>query len=480
MTYEYLKNLKKHNRTLKLLNSDNFAMSVAFFYFVFVEKKYITITHREILTLLDDFLYNLNQIYGNIYPKTPKEYLDDFASDKSAYLKKYYGSDGELLYELTPYSQKALEIVESLERKEFVGSRSKFNAIFELLEELIFETNYSDKERVAKLKEQKAKIDKQIEAIEAKEDIRFDSSRVKEHFMLIEEQSRKLKYDFAQIEYNFRDLNASAMEQIATTNESKDGVLSSIFDIEDSIRQSDQGKSFFAFWQILTDAQKSEQLSQMLEQLYNLKEVQEVDKDGSLKHLKFDLLNNANKIAKVTARLMEQLRRFIDDKVWVENRKILELCKEIEQKAIEIKNNPPKQRNFIAIDGVKVSIDSVFEKSLYTPKERVEFKAEVKEEELSLDLDSFYDIFYVDEEALKQSINTLLQIKPQCTLKEVTDRFPVEKGVAELVSYLSIAKNSDNAFLLEDEKERLTIKDSDGEEKVVLVPKVVWTKESYE
>ncbi len=480
MTYEYLKNLKKHNRTLKLLNSDNFAMSMAFFYFVFVKKKHITVNHRDILSLLDDFLYNLNQTYGNIYPKTPKEYLNDFTNENSAYLKKYYGSDGELLYELTPYTQKAIEIIESLEKKEFVGSRSKFNVIFELLEELIFETNYSDKERVAKLKEQKAKIDRQIKAIEAKEDIRFDSSRIKEHFMLIEEQSRKLKYDFAQIEYNFRDLNSAAMEQIATANESKDGVLSSIFDIEESIRQSDQGKSFFAFWQILADAQKSEQFSQMLEQLYNLKEIKELDKDASLKHLKFDLLNNANKIAKVTARLIEQLRRFIDDKVWVENRKILELCKEIEQKAIAIKGNPPKERKFIAIDGVKVPIDSVFEKSLHTPKEKVEFKAELKEEELSVDLESFYDIFYVDEEALKQAINTLLQIKPQCTLKEIVERFPVTKGVAELVAYLSIAKNSDNTYLEENEKERLIIKDSSGEEKAVLVPKVVWTRELYE
>ncbi len=178
MTYEYLKNLKKHNRTLKLLNSDNFAMSMAFFYFVFIKKKHITVNHRDILSLLDDFLYNLNQTYGNIYPKTPKEYLNDFTNENSAYFKKYYGSNGELLYELTPYTQKAIEIIESLEKKEFVGSRSKFNVIFELLEELIFETNYSDKERVAKLKEQKAKIDRQIKAIEAKEDIRFDSSRI--------------------------------------------------------------------------------------------------------------------------------------------------------------------------------------------------------------------------------------------------------------------------------------------------------------
>ncbi len=115
--------------------------------------------------MLDDYLYDINKIYDNLYPKSAKEYLDDFSSDKNGYLKKYHGNEGELLYELTPYTQKALEILESLEKKEFVGSRTKFNIIFELLEELIFETDLDDKERIKILQKQKNKIDKKIKAI---------------------------------------------------------------------------------------------------------------------------------------------------------------------------------------------------------------------------------------------------------------------------------------------------------------------------
>ncbi len=476
MTYEYLKNLKKYNHTIKLLNSDNFAMMVAFFYFVFVSNKHISVTHSTILNYLDDFLYSLNNSYDNAYPKSAKEYLDDFVSDRSGYLKKYHGSEGELLYELTPYTQKALEFLESLEKKEFVGSRTKFNIIFELLEELIFETDLSDEERIKTLQKQKAKIDKQIANIEQKKDLRFDSSRIKEHFMLIEEQSRKLKYDFSQIEYNFRDLNLSAMEQIATEFDSKNSVLESIFDIENSIRESDQGKSFYAFWQILTDSEKNTKFSQMLEHLYTLEPIKEFDEEEKLKNLKFDLLSNANKIAKVSSKLMEQLRRFLDDRVWIENKKILELCKTIEQKALKIKTNIPTKKEFTSIDGAKVSINSVFEKSLYSPKMANEFRADLKDEGLEIDLDSFYDIFFIDEEKLKSNINYFLQIKPQCTLIEVVEKFPIKKGISELVSYLSIAKNSKNSVVMSDKKEKIIIEDEKQNKKSVIIPKIIFIK----
>ena len=476
MQYEYLKNIKKNNQTIKLLNSDNFAMMVSFFYFVFYANKHISITHTNLLNYLDDFLFDINQTYDNIYPKKAKEYLDDFVSDKNAYLKKYQGSDDEAMYELTPYTQKTFEFLESLEKKEFVGSRTKFNIIFELLEELEFETNLSDEERIKSLQEQKDAIDAKIKNIQLKKDVRFDNSRIKEHFMLIEEQSRKLKYDFSQIEYNFRELNQKAMEQIATAYESKDSVLGSIFDIEDSIRQSDQGKSFFAFWQILTDAQKNEKLSTMLEKLYDIEIIQEFDSEERLKNLKYDLLLNADKIGKISSKLIEQLRRFLDDRVWIENKKILELCNAIEKKAVEIKENPPLKRDFHHLAKNKVAIDSVFEKSLYTLKENKAFSHEIKEDVLEVNLDAFYDIFFIDEALLQNNINYFLQIQSQCTLVEVLEKFPIEKGISELIGYLSLAKNSKNSIVAPDEKQKIHILGEDGNKKIVSVAKILFTK----
>jgi len=476
MQYEYLKNIKKNNQTIKLLNSDNFAMMVSFFYFVFYTNKHISITHTNLLNYLDDFLFDINQTYDNIYPKKAKEYLDDFVSDKNAYLKKYQGSDDEAMYELTPYTQKTFEFLESLEKKEFVGSRTKFNIIFELLEELEFETNLSDEERIKSLQEQKDAIDAKIKNIQLKKDVRFDNSRIKEHFMLIEEQSRKLKYDFSQIEYNFRELNQKAMEQIATAYESKDSVLGSIFDIEDSIRQSDQGKSFFAFWQILTDAQKNEKLSTMLEKLYDIEIIQEFDSEERLKNLKYDLLLNADKIGKISSKLIEQLRRFLDDRVWIENKKILELCNAIEKKAVEIKENPPLKRDFHHLAKNKVAIESVFEKSLYTLKENKAFSHEIKEDVLEVNLDAFYDIFFIDEALLQNNINYFLQIQSQCTLVEVLEKFPIEKGISELIGYLSLAKNSKNSIVSPDEKQKIHILGEDGNKKIVSVAKILFTK----
>ena len=477
MTFEYLKNLKKYNQTIKLLNSDNFAMMVGFFHFVFSEKKNITIKHSEILNLLDDYLYDINLSYENAYPKTPKEYLDDFVSDKNGYLKKYHGSEDEAIYELTPYTQKALEFIEGLEKSEFVGSRTKFNIMFELLEELMFETNLSDKERIKILQKQKQEIDIKIENIKSNKDLRFDNSRIKEHFMLISEQARKLKYDFSQIEYNFRDLNMEAMQKIASSYESKDVVLGSIFEIEDSIRQSDQGKSFFAFWQVLTDSKQNEQLSLMLEKLYDIPTIKEFDGDKKLKTLKYDLLNNASKITKVSSKLVEQLRRFLDDRVWIENKKIFDFCKSIEKSAIDIKSNPPSVKKVMTLPNTKVNINSAFEKSLYKIKKEKNFSNELKEEIVDINIDDFYNIFFVDEEILKSNINYFLQTQPQISLEHIIKKFPITKGIAELISYISIAKNSQNTMIDSTCHIKLNIEDSEKNIKVVSVPNIIFTKD---
>ena len=480
MTYEYLKQIKSSDQTIKLLSADNFAFMVSFFYLAFIKMRKQTLPHSEIIQLLDDYLFEINSIYDTLYPKSPKEYLDDFVNDKNGYLRKYHGESDEPLYELTPPTAKALEFIESLKKSEFVASRSKFNIIFELLEELEFETNMDSKKRVKKLEEKKREIEQQIADIKMKKDLRFDSARIKEHYMLLDEIVRKLKYDFSQMEYNFRDLNNLAMEQITIRESIKSGVLESVFEVEEEIRESDQGKSFFAFWQLLTDGDKNQKLTDMLENLYKIDTIQAFDGEKKLQYLKYDLLKSGEKIYTVSARLIEQLRRFIDDRVWIENRRVLELCKKIEKSAIEIKSFEPKQRAFFEIKGDRVKVDSIGSKKLYTPKKLEVFKNEQVDEVIEVDMDSFYNLFFVDEEELKKNIATLLLHKKQVTLLEVIEAYPIEKGVSELVGYISIAKNSDDAMVDESEKIKIDVLDFDGNSKKVALPKIIFLKEKMQ
>ena len=475
ISYEYLKHLKQTDHTIKLLSADNFAFMVSFFYLVFIEKRNFTLRHSEILQLLDDYLFELNSIYNNIYPKSAKEYLDDFVNDKNQYLTKRHGDD-EPLYELTPPTSKTLEFIESLKKSEFVASQSKFNIIFELLEELEFETSMNTSERIETLTLKKKKIDKQIEEIRNKKDLRFDKVRIKEHYMLLDEIVRKLKYDFSQIEYNFRELNTLAMEQITLRDDTKNSVLESVFAVEDEIRGKDQGKSFFAFWELLTDTGRNEKLANMLDNIYRLETIKKFDKDEKLKSLQYDLLKSGEKIYTVSTKLIEQLRRFIDDRVWIENRRVLELCKQIEKSAIELKSNEPKKKLFFEIKGNRVKLDSIGAKILFAPKMKEVFKNEKTEEKIEVDMDSFYKLFFVDEEALKRNISTLLQHKEQVGIMDVLKMYPIQKGVSELVGYISIAKNSHDAIVDEATKITVDVSDVDGNSKKITLPRIIFTK----
>jgi len=474
VTYDYLKTLKATHQTLRLLCSDNFAMSVSFFHTVFIEGRRTVTAQGELVRLLEDYLFSLNERQAGAFPKTAQEYLNDFAG--SGYLRKYYAEADEPLYELTPQTQKALEWIESLQKREFVGSRSRFNLVFDLLEELEFETELDDASRIAKLEEQKREIDAQIEAIRSKTALRFDESRIREQYMQVEEIARNLRYDFAEIEYNFRALNTRAMETIALRDDAKADVLGSIFAIEDQIRESDQGKSFFAFWQLLTDLRRSERLSELIEKLYGLESVRRFDPQKRLKNLKYDLLESGEKIVTVTGRLVEQLRRFIDDRVWIENRRILQLCRDIEKQALELRGTMPGSRTFTRLPGAKVALASIADKTLYRLRTETGFKPRIEPKSREIDLESFLHQCYVDEAELRRRVETLLLQKPQCTLAEVVGHFGADKGIAELIGYLTVAKQSASARIDPERFERIDVVDFDGNAKTVRVPRTVFTR----
>lgn len=198
MTYDYLQNLKNNHLAIQLLNAHNFSMITGFFHYAFQAKQHQSLKESEILTLLDDYLYRLNERSEEpLFPKTAKSYLDDFTHQNSNYLRKYYGYESdEPLYELMPDIEKLLSWLKGLKKQEFVATESKLKIIITLLKELEFETHLSDEERIASLQKEKALLDQKIEMIQRQEDLRFDTRKIKEQFMQIQTTSAELLSDF--------------------------------------------------------------------------------------------------------------------------------------------------------------------------------------------------------------------------------------------------------------------------------------------
>lgn len=430
--------------------------------------------HSKLLSHLDDYLYELNQTYENEFEQDAKSYLDSWCSDENGYLRKYYDNEDEAVYELTPYAQKALEIVEGLQKREFVGSGGKFSLVLRLLEELEFATSMDDMQRIEELLKRKKEIDEEIAKIKRGEFVGFDDTRIKENFMHLLELARSLQYDFSEIEYNFKELNKDAMKQIALSkNEAKEDVLAFIFEKEKAIKQSDQGKSFSAFWQLISDMEQNEKIEKLLKKLYEIDTIKHIDTQRRLEDFSYTLLQNANKVNETTNKLVAQLRRFIDDRVRVENKRILELVEQIQKNALELKEAGIIPKESFYIDGDKTDIFIPFERKLYSIKEEKKLQKRLDETPIELDITSFQDLFYIDEEELKEHIESLLETNSHITLSEVVKTFPVTKGVAEIVGYFSLAQRVYES-IVEEQKEVILITTKDGEQKRVRLPRITY------
>ena len=145
------------------------------------------------------------------------------------------------------------------------------------------------------------------------------------------------------MEYNFRDLDRQMRGQIALSDRPKGELLDQIFSGQDQIRDSDQGRSFRAFWEFLMSPQRQVELDQLLEAVYALVPVRGSEPGGLLQRIRHFLLEAGEKVYRSNNLLVEQLRKYLDDQTWLENKRIMDLIRTIEKRAVAVRGCPPDE-----------------------------------------------------------------------------------------------------------------------------------------
>ena len=88
--------------------------------------------------------------------------------------------------------------------------------------------------------------------------------------------------------------------------------------------------------------QRQAELTDLLE-----REIDEIiDQDDRLARIHFDWIDASERTQATVRLLSEQLRRFLDDQVWLENRRVFDLLRSIEAKALKVRDlsQPGHQR----------------------------------------------------------------------------------------------------------------------------------------
>lgn len=475
--FETADGLRRTHPAWRLLAAEHGPLIVSFLYRTFIGPNLRTMGQAELVSRLEDYLFDLRQRDPSAFPKRANEYLDDWAADDKGWLRKYYGSDSdEPQFDLTPATERAVDFVVSLASPRPVSTESRLLTVFELLRQLTEGTSQDAAARIAELQRRRSAIDADIARLEAGHVDLMDAAQIKDRFVQLASTARGLLSDFRELDQSFRDLDREVRERIATWDAGKGALLENVFGARDAISDSDQGRSFRAFWDFLMSPDRQEELTSRLETVLALPDVQALAPDRRLLRIHYDWLEAGEVAQRTVARLSEQLRRYLDDRAFLENRRIIEIIKEIEQHALSVRDEPPSGP-FTSIDDAQVGIELPLQRPLFSPPHKPQISARALDLGQSEgDPDALYDQVFVDRALLRAHIRKALQLRSQVSIAEIVASCPLELGLAELIAYLAIAAEDNAAVIDSTRTERVHWVDPTGVMREATLPVVLFVR----
>lgn len=474
MDFDELDLLRRGDPAWKLLRADNAPLVLSFLSKVFVEDNIRAISAAELISRLDDELYALNERLGDgTFPKPAKAYLDDWSAPANGWLRKYYppGSD-EAHFDATPAVEKALTWVDSLRSRSFVGTESRLNTVFELLRQMAYGAETDPDVRLADLHRRRAALDAEITRVEAGDFAVLDASAQRDRYQQFASTARDLLADFREVEANFRALDRALRARIAAWEGSKGELLDEVVGNRNSIADSDQGRSFQAFYDFLLSHERQAELNELLEKVQSLEVIG--DTDPRMRYIHYDWLDAAERTQATVRLLSEQLRRFLDDQVWLENRRVMDILHSIESAALKLREHrdPPVT---CELDGTAPTIVLPMERPLYAAKDKIPLdSANIVAAREDVDASALFEQVYVDREQLCRTVRRELRGRGQVGLVEVLARQPLELGLAELVGYLCLDDPSFTVVFDDAAREQVHWTDPTGARRVATIPRVTF------
>lgn len=362
------------------------------------------------------------------------------------YLTNYQDEIGEIRYEISSYTSKVLDWIEnSLKKEDYIGTESKFKSLFSQLKELVEFTNEDRTKRLDLLKSKKLEIEQQIQRLEMGDDIKvFEEYEIVPRYNSLNKVAKELLSDFKEVDNNFKDIIKQIYQQ-QTENSKKKEILHYFFDAYSELKNSSQGKSFYAFWEFLLSASLQQEWEFLTQNLYESLSNKQIDvNDLFLKDVKHHLVDAGQRVYYTNNRMADKLSRIIRQNDQSNSVITQQLINDIKHALIEVSKQRETPDFGFEIDTLEIKLP--LERLLtLEPTPDIEYKDKPKDAQLNMDdlnrLSQLYNPYHVDREVLRHNIDQVLEHNVQTTLGEVIETaHGISKGLTELLGYFGILK----------------------------------------
>lgn len=412
------------------------------------------------------------------YETKAKKYILSWTN--KGFLTNYPDEQGEVFYELSSHSSKTIDWLASLIKEEFVGTESKFNSILNQLKELVENTNEDSEKRIQLLEEKKLEIEQQIQRIKTGEDVKvFEEFEIVPRFNQINQSAKELLSDFKEVEDNFKEITKGIYQKHADGSLSKSDILKFTFDALDALKESQQGKSFYAFWSFILNPDLQNKWDSLTKELYKTLEEKSIPvSDPFLKGMKKHLHSAGQKVYKANDKMAEKLSRIIRENESSKSEATKTIIQEIKKQLVEISKIKKKPEISFELES-EIEINIPFERKLTVEQsEEVIYKDKPKiaDEDItsSNHLVKLFSQSNIDKELLRKRIRDILKEKSQATLLDVVDYYGgLDKGLPELFGYIGIVKEFKH--VISPDKTQSIVFDSESR-KQIRIPEIILTK----
>jgi len=430
---------------------------------------------------LENFLDEARTLRPGAYAQTASEYLAAWCGTEQLLLKKLYSEEAEEpVFELTAAAERAMQWLEDLQAKPFVGAESRLEIIFRQLEDIVLFSTPDAERRIAALRSQQDALQTQIDEIEATHTAEaFTSVQLTERFASALDLARGLASDFRQLEENFREVARALAEEQTKPGTTKGRIVGQLLDTHAALKESSQGQSFYAFWKLLSSPERQERWRELVREVYRLDAIaQDLRANRILERLSSRLLTEGERVVRSNERMAATLRRALESATTGEDKRLRELIREIQQLALASRTAPPNEEDFFELAGPP-SVFASFSRTFWQPEAAGRAAGDLMFSERRLDLDMlerFRALVDLNLARLRDHVRACLLSTESILLSELLERFPPREGILEIVGYLVVALQDTQHYVPDDQFAEIELTTSANGRELWRVPEVLFSR----
>jgi hypothetical protein len=486
MDFNTIAVVHKESKVIAALRKDWLPLAISFLYEAFKRKHEVTLPYDTFLERFDVYLEHINSALSREqrFNHDAKYYIERWSSEDD--LIRIRSREEGYIVQLSPHAERLLGWFDDLLQRGMIGTESRLRNILSMMDEVVTRSTDDAQTRLNYLYEQRERIDAEIQRIEETGEVDgLSDVQIRERLEHISGMASQLLRDFSAVEERFREMARDIQQAQLDPQARRGDILGTALDADEKLEASDEGQSFRAFYELLTHPDERNNFENLIGAIYGTPRLSVFVGDHViLRRLTAHLLEAGERVQHSNQRLAEHLRRVVDTRNVLESRRVQTLAQEIKHIASQWDDDTSAffmspRRHFHQVEADPF-VDLPLERPLFDPPAQITPTERPRQATETIDAEALmalYDTFYIDESLLRDNIERLLMSRQQVTLAEVVTSYPVQQGIAEIISYMLLATRAGQHNVDTNGHETLTYSTpNDNNPRQVDVPLVVYRR----